>query len=86
MITIFNRREVRSTYSMAEQAAIRSKLSHAGIKYVLKVSNLQTRNYGIGGTTRGRFGSAGVNLDFSYEYTFYVHKKDFDEAAFIISH
>ena len=33
---------------------------------------------------RGRRGSFGQNMDLNYEYIFYVHKKDYDTAKYII--
>lgn len=82
MITVFNRKELIITMEMSRQAEVRSILSQNGIDYTVKTTNLQT--VPLFGSTRGRTGSCGINPDYSYEYKIYVHKKDFEKAAFLI--
>ena len=48
MITIFNRKEVYSTYSMESQARARAALEHHGIDYVICTTAGMARNYGSG--------------------------------------
>ena len=36
------------------------------------------------GNRRGVVGSFGINQDYSYEYKFYVHKKAFEKATYLI--
>ena len=36
-------------------------------------------------STRGRIGSMGENLKYSYEYYIYVNKDNYDEAVFLIN-
>ncbi len=84
MITIFNRKELCVTFSLTEQADIREALSKSKIEYFIKVINrMSSSPFSIG--TRGRRGSFGQNMDLNYEYIFYVHKRDYDTAKYIIS-
>lgn len=82
MITVFNRRELLITMDMGMQSRVRETLSANGIDYTIKVTNLQ--NSSIFENKRGRFGSFGINQDYSYEYKIYVHKKDYDFALKLI--
>lgn len=84
MITIFNRKEITLTYSMSEQAKIRDKLSQGNIKYYVKTINRMSPSPFAGGT-RSRTGSFGQNMDLNYEYIIYVHKKDYEEAKYVIN-
>ena len=83
MITIFNRKEVMNTFSMKQQSDVRSILGINKIDYKTKIVNIGgSNNYGA---VRGQFGSLGVDEDYSREYYIYVHKKDYENAKFIIS-
>ena len=75
MLTIFNRKELLNTLDMNRQAAVRNILSANNIEYIVNVTNLQ-RSF--------KNCSYGVNLNFSYEYKIYVHKKDYDRALNLI--
>lgn len=79
MITVFNRRELTVTHNMRRQGEL---LAQNGIDYRLKTrgqdDSLTRAN------VRARTGSAGVNPDYQYLYTFYVHKKDYENARHII--
>ena len=82
MITIFNRRELTVTHSMRRQGEIRALLAAHGIRYQLKTRGQDdslTR-----AKLRARTGSAGINPDYQYLYTFYVHKKDYETARQLI--
>jgi len=79
MITIFNRKELTIANSMERQANIRNLLASHNIRYHIKVFNRFTH-----GSLRGHTGSFGINIDAAYEYTFYVHKDDFETAQAII--
>lgn len=81
MITIFNRKELCSVFSMNEQVNIREALSRNNIKYHIRTINNMSRS----GSTRGRSGSFGQNMDLNYQYIFYVHKRDYDEARYVIN-
>lgn len=82
MITVFNRKELIITMDMNRQTEVRNILSQNGIDYTVKTTNLQTAPFL--GNTRGRTGSLGIKPDYSYEYKIYVHKKNFEKAAFLI--
>ena len=78
MITIFNRKELLITTDMRRQGDVRDILSANGIDYTVRVINPQ------GARSRARYGSFGVNSDYSYEYKIYVHKKDYEYALKLI--
>ncbi len=77
MITIFNRRELVSTYESALQAAFREALAAAGIDYSVKVVDR-------GGTSgiRARTGNFGQKNP--YQYILYVRKQDWEAAKRVI--
>lgn len=84
MITILNRKELCITFSMTEQANIREALSKNNIDYYIKTINRMSPSLFSAGARGGR-GSFGQNMDLNYEYIFYVHKKDYDTAKYIIN-
>jgi len=65
---------------MGRQANIRNLLDSQNMRYSVKVFNRLAR-----GSTRGYTGSFGLNMDAAYEYTFYVHKDDFETAQAILA-
>lgn len=79
MITVWNRKVVFITFSMESQAKVRDILEHNGIRYYVKVVNRRSASP-LGNGTRSRMGSFGEDSSFSYEYIFYVHRKDFELA------
>lgn len=76
MITIFNRKKVFTSFSMESQAEIRNLLDNNGIRHYVKVVNRRSASP-FGSDTRSRTGSFGENFPYTYEYTIYVHKKDY---------
>lgn len=82
MITIFNRQELLITTDTSRQSNVREILSANGINYIIKVINLQSAS--IFENKRSRYGSFGINQNYSYEYKIYVHKKDYDYALKLI--
>ncbi len=82
MMTPFNRRELTVTHSMQRQGEIRALLAANGIDYQLKTRGQDDSLTRV--DVRARTGSAGVNPDYQYLYTFYVHKKDYENARHII--
>jgi len=80
MITIFNRKELAIVNTMKEQAEIRDLLVANNIRYYTKVYNRFSH-----GSSRGRTGSLGVNMDAAYEYTIYVHKDYYETAHAVLS-
>ena len=82
MITIFNRQELLITTDTSRQSNVREILSANGINYIIKVINLQSAS--IFENKRSRYGSFGINQNYSYAYKIYVHKKDYDYALKLI--
>lgn len=82
MFTIFNRKELMSTFSMKAQSEVRRKLQTKGIKYKCKVVNRNSAS--PFSSSRERTGSLGQNLDRTYEYVFFVYKKDYDRARHVV--
>lgn len=82
MFTIFNRKELISTFSMKAQSEIRIKLQNRGIKYKCKVINRNSAS--PFSSSRARTGTLGQNLDCTYEYIFFVYKKDYDRARRVV--
>ncbi|WP_409969883.1 hypothetical protein RFF05_08280 [Bengtsoniella intestinalis] len=80
MITIFNRKELRITYSLLERQRICDALNNHNIPYYTKVFNPSNG----GGMGRGRQGSFGLNTQVMYEYTIYVKKADYELARHVI--
>lgn len=76
MITIFNREKIYKTYSMKDQAAVRNLLDSHGIRHSVRVVNRRSASP-FGNGTRAITGSFGEDAALAYEYTIYVHKKDF---------
>lgn len=83
MIAIWNRRALETTWDMKRQAEIRSILASNQIDYIVNTKNSQTGGF-WGSTKRGRTGSFGIKTEYSYQYTIYVHQKDFERAAYLI--
>lgn len=83
MITLFNRKELISTYDMGEQSEIRDILAQNMIDYDIKTLNRKSPSPLAAGS-RARTGTFGEKLDLEYEYTIYVKKDDYEEAAYLI--
>lgn len=82
MISIFNRKKLTSTVHMRLHGRIRDILTANGIDYYLKVKNLADGNIMPSART---FNLAGAdisdnNMDYTREYTFYVHRDDYAKA------
>lgn len=80
MITIFNRRELVTTFSMEKQARLRDILSQNDIPYRIKSDSHPSGSY-----TRGRTGSFGQNSAYACQYTIYVHKSGYEKALHLIN-
>ena len=83
MINIFNRKELTATYSTEKESEIRETLSKSNIDYTVKVVN-RTSPSPISSGTRGRSGSFGIETENTYQYIFYVHKKDYDKSISVL--
>lgn len=84
MITIFNRRELLTTYDMAQQAQTRAVLDAAGIPYKVRVVDRKNGQAMLAGS-RARTGSFGENMAMAYEYTIYVAKEDLERAQLALN-
>ena len=82
MITIFNRKELLTTFSMEEQASIRSLLADNGIDYYTKTVNRGCASFMM--DTRSAVGSFGQNLNLDYEYIIYVRRVDYQQALSLL--
>lgn len=83
MLTVFNRRELLVTFSADEQVRVRDILAGHHIDYQVKTTNPSARAH-IGGSGRGRMGSAFVDQSAAYEYQIYVHKDDYERARSLL--
>lgn len=83
MITLFNRRELIVTQSMKRQGEIRTLLAQNHIDYCLKTHG-QDDSF-TRADLRAHTGSAGIDPDFQYTYSFYVHKDNYEKAMHIIN-
>ncbi|MBH1941201.1 hypothetical protein I5677_09885 [Mobilitalea sibirica] len=77
-MNIFTRRELHITYDLDKFNQLRSTLYAAGIKTSYRCINTT-------GSNRGRYGTLGINHDFTYQYYIYVHKKDYERAKYILN-
>ena len=83
MLTIFNRRELLTTFSMEEQSRVRDILSQNHIDYRVKAVNPSARSTLVA-SGRARTGSFGVDMNCAYQYSIYVHKNDYARAQSLI--
>ncbi len=82
MITIFNRKELVTTFSCKRQIDVRALLEQHHINYTYKIINRNSTS--PFGDTRSRTGTFGQNLESTYQFIFYVHKADYEKAKFVI--
>lgn len=79
---IFTKKELITTFSMKEQAEIKDILQSNGIRYKCKIKN--RNSVSPFSSERGRTGTLGQDMELTYEYVFYVHKKDFVKAKGVL--
>ncbi len=84
MITIFNRKELVSTYEMKKQAEVRDLLNQFKIPYSIKVINRKSPSIFDAGS-RARTGTFGENLKLEYQYIIFVRKTDYEKAYAVIN-
>jgi hypothetical protein len=82
-VFFLNKEEVYIGYSMEEFSKVREVLNGKGIKYNYKVIDLSAKWLGQG-TTRGNFGSIGMNKNYEKQYVVSVKKKDAENAKYFI--
>ena len=80
----FFKEDVYIGYSMGDLAKVRQALANEGIKYSYKVFDQSAQWIGRG-TSRGNYGSMGMNMDYSKQYTVSVKKKDFEQASYLVN-
>lgn len=80
----FFRQDVYIGYSMEELAKVRQALVNEGIKYSYKVIDHSGEWLGRG-TTRGNFGSMGMNMNYAKQYTVSVKRKDYEQANYVVN-
>lgn len=76
-------RQVYNTFSMEEQARVRSLFASNGIEYRLKVVNRRSAS-SFGNGQRSYTGSYGEDASMFYEYIFCVRKGDLERAKALI--
>ncbi|MFR3729823.1 hypothetical protein [Lacrimispora sp.] len=84
MITIFNRKELLTTYDLKMQVKVRDLLDQYKIPYSLHVINRKSPSPIFPGS-RARTGTFGENLSLEYQYRIFVKKVDYEKADAIIS-
>lgn len=79
MLTIWNRKELMTTYDLKQQAKIRELLSSHQIDYMVKVVNRKSPSP-LGAGSRARTGTFGEDLNMQNAYIIYVLRKDYERA------
>jgi len=79
----FNKEDVYLGYSIEEFSKVRSALNKEGIKYTTKVNDTSGSWLGTG-TSRGNFGSSGMNQNYEKQYVVSVKKKDVEHAMYLV--
>lgn len=69
----WNKREVYMGFSMDRCTEIQGILANNNIECTYKVINRNSNN-------RGKLGTLGEKVEFTYTYYVYVHKKDYEFA------
>lgn len=79
----FFKEDVYIGYSLEELARVRQALHNEGIRYSYNVVDHSGQWMGRG-TIRGNYGSAGMNMNYSKQYTVSVKRKDFERARYLV--
>lgn len=74
MVTLFNRKELMTVFSMKRLYALQAALDTAGIPYHTKFATPLGR---VGGRNRG---SIFQEPDSAHDFKLYVHRNDYDRA------
>lgn len=82
-MNLFSRKELVTTFSMAEQARICEILMANNIEYTVKTVNRKSPSPLAAGS-RATTGTLGENLETELEYIFYVNKNDYEQAKQLI--
>lgn len=76
MFTIFNRKELITTFEFEKLVKVRDLLHANGIIHMVKVKNMNK--------SRRITGSFGIDMKYAYQYYLYVKKRDYDQACYVI--
>ncbi|MEH7107487.1 hypothetical protein [Bacillus sp. JJ1764] len=80
----FNKEEVYIGFSMEDFSKVREILKSKGIKYTYKIID-HSAKWMSGGTSRGNYGSIGMNSKFEKQYVISVKKKDSENARYWVN-
>ncbi len=80
MITIFNREEILSTFSMEQKTLAVNLLEEKNVRSRVIVHNRSKEGMG----SRNRIGTFGQRLDMMYEYQIFVYRNDAELAKEIL--
>ncbi|HOQ10596.1 MAG TPA: hypothetical protein PLG09_10780 [Syntrophomonadaceae bacterium] len=80
----FLKEDVYVGYSLEDLAKVRQALANAGIKYSYKVFD-HSGQWAGRGTYRGRYGSMGLNMKYTKQYTVSVRRKDYEQASYLVN-
>ena len=83
MFTIFNSESIWIGTDQERFNQIRNRLDEGKIPYKYKVRN-HLGQWRAGGTIRGTMGSFGNDPVYAYEYEILVHKKNSEQAKYLI--
>jgi hypothetical protein len=83
-VFLFDKEDIYIGYSLGELSKIREILEKEYIKYTYKVINHHGQWIGRG-TTRGNFGSVGMNMDYERQYIISVKKSDCEKAKYLVN-
>lgn len=81
---LFNKEEVYVGFSIEEFSKVRQSLAMGNIKYKYNVVS-QSGQWGGLGSSRGHYGSFGVNMKYDKQYYVYVMKKDYEQASYLVN-
>ncbi len=84
MITIFNRKELISTFDLKKQVEVRDLLDQFKIPYSINVINRKSPSIFDAGS-RARTGTFGENLSLEYQYIIFVRKTDYEKAYAVLN-
>lgn len=79
----FFKEDVYVGYSLEDLAKIRQALANAGIKYSYKVFD-HSGQWAGRGTIRGNYGSMGLNMKYTKQYSVSVKRKDYEQASYLV--
>lgn len=76
MITIFNRKEIFTTFDLGAYQNVKQQLHQAGIRYRTGITNMNRNHH--------RNGMTSLQMKYAVQYRIFVHKKDVSKAVHCI--